>query len=165
MRILLIGILISNVFIVSGQTIKEKSFDKMVDNLIAHSVPEKSIEDILNDTISVLLDARALNEYKVSHIKNSHWVGYDDFDLSRVNALSKDQPIIVYCSVGYRSEKIAEKLKSAGFTQVYNLVGGIFDWVNSGYTVMDSLESQTENVHAFSRLWGLWLSRGKKIYD
>jgi len=33
----------------------------------------------------------------------------------------------VYCSLGIRSEVIAKKLKKAGYTNVFNLYGGIFE--------------------------------------
>jgi rhodanese-related sulfurtransferase len=39
--------------------------------------------------------------------------------------------------VGYRSEKVTEKLQKAGFTQVSNLYGGIFEWVNQGYPIVN----------------------------
>ena len=42
-------------------------------------------------------------------------VGFKDFDLSMVDDLPKDAIIVTYCSVGYRSERIGEKLKKAGF--------------------------------------------------
>ncbi|MFQ5334631.1 MAG: rhodanese-like domain-containing protein, partial [Flavobacteriales bacterium] len=71
--------------------------------------------------------------------------------------------VIVYCSVGYRSEKIAEKLAGMGFGQVFNLYGGIFEWVNRGYPVYDE-HGQTDNVHAYNHNWGLWLHKGNKVY-
>ena len=40
--------------------------------------------------------------------------------------------IIVYCSIGVRSEDIGEKLKELGYTKILNLYGGIFDWKNKG---------------------------------
>ncbi|MEZ4984799.1 MAG: rhodanese-like domain-containing protein [Saprospiraceae bacterium] len=66
----------------------------------------------------LFLDARERKEFEVSHLPGAHFIGYDDFDLSRVEKLDKGREVIVYCSVGYRSEKITEKLLAAGFTNV-----------------------------------------------
>jgi len=111
-----------------------------------------------------LLDARELAEFEVSHISGAKHIGYDNFDTSAVSGLSKESPIIVYCSIGYRSEKIAEKLLTMGFQNVSNLYGGIFEWVNQGNAVMTKGE-QTDRVHAYSRAWGIWLNKGEKVYE
>lgn len=103
------------------------------------------------------------DEHAVSRFDNARWVGYDEFKLDRVKDLPKDAPIVVYCSVGYRSEKITEDLQAAGFTNVRNLYGGIFEWVNSGHPVVDD-SGPTEHVHAYDRSWGRWLLRGEKVY-
>ncbi|MEQ6119009.1 rhodanese-like domain-containing protein [Reichenbachiella sp. MALMAid0571] len=109
---------------------KEKAYDLMLQNMLSHTVEEIKVEEA--DTIQdiIWLDAREKKEYDVSKIKNAVWVGYDDFDLKRVTNIEKDQKLIVYCSIGYRSEKVVEKLKSAGYKNVKNLYGGIFSWVN-----------------------------------
>ena len=114
-----------------------------------------------------ILDARELNEYSVSHIKNALYVGYKNFDINTVKKSLPDslQTIIVYCSIGVRSEDIGEKLKKAGYTNIYNLFGGIFEWKNNNFPVFNSEEKETENVHAYSIEWGKWLQKGIKIYD
>ena len=72
---------------------------------------------------------------------------------------------MVYCSLGVRSEDIAEKLKKAGYTAVFNLYGGIFEWKNKGFSVVDLQNKETQKVHAYSKNWGKWLLKGEKIYD
>jgi len=144
--------------------IEKKGYDKMLKTLLAHSVNEVSVQEAaaLQDQ-AVFLDAREPAEFKVSHIKDSKFIGYDHFDLSNVKDISKDKKIIVYCSVGYRSEKISEKLLEAGFKDVSNLYGGIFEWKNQDQEVVNE-EGTTEEVHAFDRIWGFWLKEGKKVY-
>lgn len=112
---------------------------------------------------AVFLDTRERSEFDVSHIKGAKWVGYDTFSLERVKGLPKDRPIVVYCSVGARSQEIGQKLQKAGFTQVYNLYGGIFHWVNEGKPVYSG-GVQTQNVHAYNLAWGIWLTKGEKVY-
>jgi rhodanese-related sulfurtransferase len=112
-----------------------------------------------------VLDTRERREYEVSHLKQARWVGYNDFSLARVRGVSKHAKILLYCSVGYRSHKVAEKLMAAGYQNVTNMDGGIFSWVNSGKKVFDMQGNSTERIHAYDRLWGLKLTRGIKVYD
>ena len=115
----------------------------------------------------ILLDAREIEEYNVSHLEDAIHVGYDDFDLLETTKQlnDKQQTIVVYCSLGVRSEDIGEQLKKAGYTNIFNLFGGIFEWKNKGYSVYNSEEKLTEDVHAFSKAWSKWLLKGNKIYD
>jgi len=112
----------------------------------------------------VLLDSREKEEYQVSHIAGSRWVGYDNFDLAQLNDLPKDSKIVVYCSVGYRSGKVVEKLMKSGFSNVQNLWGGIFYWVNMGYEV-ENEKGVTPDIHPYSAKWGKWLNKGTKKYE
>ena len=131
----------------------------MLKGLLSHNVPEIGVLEASNKLgNAVFLDAREPNEFSVSHIEGAILVGYDNFELSNIPALQKNKPIIVYCSVGYRSEKITEKLLQAGFSDVANLYGGIFEWVNHGLPVVNDI-GPTEKVHAYNRSWGIWLKK------
>ncbi|MFD2202464.1 rhodanese-like domain-containing protein [Shivajiella indica] len=112
---------------------------------------------------AVLLDTREIEEYRVSHLDGAMWVGYEDFSLERVKDISKDQPVVVYCSIGARSQDIGKKLKDAGFKEVYNLYGGIFHWVNEEKPVYSN-NLPTKRIHAYSKSWGIWLNKGEKVY-
>ncbi len=140
------------------------SYRLLLQAILRHSVPEMSVQEAAQHVKGYLfLDARERREYDVSHIAGARWVGYETFQVDKVGDIDKKTPIVVYCSVGYRSEKIAEQLLSVGFERVWNLYGGIFEWVNQGFPVYDAL-GPTENVHAYDRKWGVWLKRGKKVY-
>lgn len=105
----------------------------------------------------LLLDARQPEEYAVSHLQGAQQIDPKVPDLSILTAISQDQPIVVYCSVGYRSARVADQLQQAGFTQVYNLEGSIFQWANEGYPVWQS-DRPTDRVHPYDRMWGLLLA-------
>jgi len=145
-------------------SVEDGAFDLMLQGLLSHSVGEIPVTDAHADSVIMFLDARSQREYDVSHIQNGQWVGHDHFDISRVKHLSRQQSIVVYCSVGYRSEKVAEKLLDAGFENVTNLYGGIFEWKNRGYSVYDR-HGETDNIHAFGTGSGVWLKKGNKIYE
>jgi len=150
--------------IATAQDVQNSSFDLMLAGLLSDSVPQMDVADVLEHESAILLDARAYEEFETSHISNALWVGYDEFDPKSVADLNKDQTVIVYCSVGYRSERIGEKLVDLGFANVYNLYGGIFEWVNQGQPVQNQDGNATEDVHCYSKLWGVWLERGSKVY-
>jgi rhodanese-related sulfurtransferase len=152
-------------FLQSPAQVQSNTYNLMLKTLLSHSVPEVTVPQVNVMNNIVLLDAREWNEYEVSHLSNATFVGYDNFEIDKVRSVNKNQKIVVYCSVGYRSEKIADKLKQAGFTDVSNLYGGIFEWVNQGNPVVDSKGKITEDVHAYSKTWGVWLNRGVKVYD
>ncbi|MFZ1825955.1 MAG: rhodanese-like domain-containing protein [Chitinophagales bacterium] len=144
--------------------VNNKAYDVTLSTLLSHSVNEVDVNEVANSKDIVLLDAREKNEYDVSHIEGAIWVGYDNFNLNRINTIPKDKNIIVYCSVGYRSEKIAEKIIADGYTNVSNLYGGIFEWVNTNHTVVNDSNIPTDSIHAYDKAWGVWLQRGVKVY-
>lgn len=155
-------LLLYTAWICQGQ-VMSGAYRTMLKSLLSHSVPEITVEKARNEKNVLFLDAREPAEYAVSHLQNAIFTGYDHFSMPAVAQIAKDTPIIVYCSVGYRSEKIAEKLISAGFTNVSNLYGGIFEWVNEDQPVFDD-QGTTRKVHAYNRTWGIWLKKGKKVY-
>lgn len=142
------------------------TYNLMLKGLLKEDVPEFNAKDAYKERAKFqFIDAREKPEFAVSHIKNAVWVGYDDFDAQRLNGIPKDQPIIVYCSVGARSEKITTKLIADGYSHIYNLYGGIFEWINDGFPVFNSQDNQTAKVHACNRVWGIWLKKGDKVYQ
>jgi len=146
---------------------QEPAFKKTIDGLLRFSVPQincVALKEKLETTEKIyLLDARELEEFGVSHLKDAIAAGYNKFSLDKLSQIPKDKLVVVYCSVGYRSEKIGEKLLKAGYKKVYNLYGGIFEWSNLGYPLHNTSGKTTE-VHAFDPSWGKWLKKAKKVY-
>lgn len=153
--------------LISSVSFGQKKLDKLLNKFNKNNVPYISV-DTLATSNAILLDARETKEYSVSHIKNAICVGYDKFDLQKtISNLPKDKnaKIVVYCSLGIRSETVAHKLIKAGYTNVYNLYGGIFEWKNNNFQVIDTLGNTTEKVHTFNKDWSKWLKKGKKVYE
>ena len=138
----------------------------MIDNTLDKTVPFIKAKEVReNNQNYTILDIRELKEYNVSHIKNAISISFNDFNVKIIkHKIDKNTPIVVYCSIGYRSEKVGEKLLNEGFT-VYNLYGGIFNWKNSNNPVVDNNEIATQKVHCFNQEWSKWLLKGEKIYD
>jgi rhodanese-related sulfurtransferase len=144
----------------------QDSIDDAIQKYNSGSIPYISIEqlkaDLVNNEKLILLDTRSKEEYEVSHLKDAQWIGYKEFEELKVKNIDKNSKIVVYCSVGVRSEKIGEKLKSLGFENIKNLYGGVFEWVNNGYTIYVNQEP-TENIHTYNKRWGQYIKRGNKI--
>lgn len=140
-------------------------FDSTVDKLLSGTVDTISVSELQKTLVAqniVLLDSRERREYEVSHLQGAQWVGYDDFNINRLDSVDTSATVVVYCSVGYRSEKIGEKLLEAGYTKVLNLYGGIFDWINQDGTLYDN-NGETKNVHGYNEKWSLLVQKGKVI--
>lgn len=156
---------LASLFYTLGAQIQDQSYKLLLKGLLSHSVPEVSVTEAMTvGEEAIFLDARAKKEFDVSHLKGARFVGYDDFDLTAVKDIPKDKKVVVYCSIGYRSEKIAEQLIAAGYSDVSNLFGGVFEWKNQGHEVYNTA-GETEQVHAFDKTWGIWLRKGEKVYD
>lgn len=162
---LMIGfLLLGMAFGVEGQGIAP-AFEAKLKTLLQGSVPQMSPEALAaklhNPVPPIILDTRAKAEYQVSHLPGAVFVDYATFDPKAVKGMDKGRPVVVYCSVGYRSEKIGEKLQQLGFQHVHNLYGGIFEWVNEGHPVVDHLGKPTDRVHTYNADWSQWLRRGR----
>ncbi|TMM59465.1 rhodanese-like domain-containing protein [Maribacter algarum] len=144
----------------------QKKLDKTLKQLNTESVPYVHVDEVEYTENLLILDTRKKEEFAVSHIKDAIWVGYENFEHDAVvqKIPSKDTPIIVYCSIGVRSEDIGEKLQKAGFTNVKNLYGGIFEWKNQGKNVYKNNTVETDSVHTFDKQWGKLLKTGIKVY-
>ncbi|MEZ4974582.1 MAG: rhodanese-like domain-containing protein [Cyclobacteriaceae bacterium] len=155
---------------VFGWTISnaQKTYDEKLSSLYKNTVPQiksSALQSRIRDgQHPVILDTRSPEEYSVSHLPNAKFIDYDDFDDEMVRGLDKNKEVIVYCTVGYRSERIGEKLQKLGFTNVKNLYGGIFEWVNEGGEILNIKNQQTDSVHTYSKSWSVWLKKGIKVY-
>lgn len=144
----------------------QKKLNKALEQLNTESVPYIHVEEVKSLENMVLLDTRQKEEFTVSHLKNAIWVGYELFEQEKVSSLIEDKntPIVVYCSIGVRSEDVGEKLQKAGYTNVKNLYGGIFEWKNQGNSVYKNNTIETDSVHTFDKQWGKLLEKGIKVY-
>ncbi len=140
------------------QLVEQQEFDQKISRMIQQSVPLIGVKELKNiqDEV-VIFDARKKEEYEISHIPGARYLGYKEFDPASLKGIQKDKKIILYCSIGYRSEKIGEKLTKLGFTNVHNLYGSIFEWANRGYPLIDEKGNQIQKVHTYNYSWSKWI--------
>ena len=73
-----------------------------------------------------IIDVRSNREYNECHIEKS--INVPEYEINEnfeIIVKNKNKPIVVYCSSGFRSIKAYKKLKKLGYTDVYNLYGGL----------------------------------------
>lgn len=152
---LLIGALIAVVALITFSTDIINGFGAFhgVKSLSSSQVSER-----IDNNEMLILDVRDREEFEVSHIKGALLVS--DVDLE---SLQTDQPILVYCTVGYRSTELGTTLTKKGFSDIYNLDGGLIRWKNEGYEVYNMYEQPTDSIHVYSGVFGLLLTDGQAV--
>jgi rhodanese-related sulfurtransferase len=84
------------------------------------------------DAGAFILDVRQPDEWNQYHIAGATLIPLAELP-SRLNALPRDQEIVVVCHSGNRSAKGRDILLNAGFTQVTSMTGGLIQWQAAGY--------------------------------
>lgn len=142
---------------VPAALVANPDFDRTIRDYLDFSVPVISCNDLEGMKNEVLiLDSRTRPEYDVSHIPGAHFIGFDAFDEALLADVPKEKKIVVYCSIGYRSEKVGERIQAMGY-EVSNLYGSIFEWVNQGKQIVDNTGHKTHELHTYNRKWSKWV--------
>lgn len=91
---------------------------------------------LINREDAVIIDVRAQAEYARGHIPNAHHIPVNELEQRRSDLEKwKNQPIILCCVSGGRSNAAIGQLRKAGFERIYNLRGGIAEWEKAGHPV------------------------------
>ncbi|MXY47810.1 MAG: rhodanese-like domain-containing protein [Gemmatimonadetes bacterium] len=106
----------------------------------------------------LLLDVREKEEYEVSHLKEAVLAASEKEAIEVLEGVPPDRPVVLYCSVGYRSSEMADFLHKRGYEKVYNLEGSIFAWANEGRPVYQG-DERVHVVHPYDRVWGKLLKK------
>ncbi len=98
--------------------------------------PQELSQLLLDDEVTII-DVRTEQEVAQGIIENArHLDFYDDAFATKINELSREKPVALYCASGMRSARAAAQLLEMGFTEVYDLKGGIRDWQIAGYEII-----------------------------
>lgn len=132
---------------------------------ISHIAVPAAAEKIQTGDV-VLFDVRTAEEYAVSHLPGAQHVepGITDDDfLSKFGDSVDGKEVVFYCSVGVRSSKLAERMKShlteRGATAVYDMAGGIFAWHSERRPLVNA-RGPTDFIHPYNARWGRLVVRG-----
>jgi len=99
-------------------------------------VPGEDVQTLLQLENIQLIDVRTPKEYKEGYIENAQNINFLGPTFTEdIKKLNKQEPLIVYCRSGKRSAKSIKKLLEAGFTEIYDLEGGIIKWKQEGFKI------------------------------
>lgn len=155
------------------QTIRGESLDAIVETVSrTHSVREiegKAFEDTakVDGGRFRVFDVRPTEEFEVGHLDGAVQVdpgmAAETF-LKRHGVEMEGKIGVFYCSVGYRSSILAERIveETGDSTRWVNLRGGIFGWYNDGRAVYDST-GITDRVHPYSAFWGKLIEKREGV--
>jgi molybdopterin/thiamine biosynthesis adenylyltransferase/rhodanese-related sulfurtransferase len=112
----------------------EVARDKKVSGAVVDGIPQMTVQQLKDKQdrgeAFFLLDVREPHEYPIANLGAPLIpVGALEGRLSEI-PVEKDGEIVVHCRSGARSQKAALILKTAGFTKVSNLAGGILEWAD-----------------------------------
>lgn len=125
-------------------------------------LPPAELAAWLTDTNRVpplLLDVRQADEFAVSHLPGARRVEPQISACDLLPTLPTNRPVVVYCSVGYRSSELAARLLRAGHTNVMNLEGSVFQWANEGRP-LEGDGKPAARVHPYNATFGKLLKPG-----
>ena len=106
----------------------------------------------------LLVDVRAPEEFAVSHLRGAVNLRMNGEVLE---AMARQRPArtVLYCSVGFRSSRLANAVARQGVRDVFNLEGSIFQWANEGRTVYRG-NKVVQQVHPYLKRWTGLLNQG-----
>ena len=100
-------------------------------NMKSHLDP-KDWNKLIKNKETHIIDTRKPFEYKVGTFKrsvNPNVINFRDFP-KYLNKLKKNKPVAMFCTGGIRCEKTSVYLKKKGFKNIYQLNGGILNYLN-----------------------------------
>ena len=93
--------------------------------------------EVISQPDVIILDARTPEEFNAGHIANAININLEGSDFSsEVSKLEKNATVAVYCRSGNRSGVATEQMAELGFTDMYDMQGGIVDWEAAGGPVV-----------------------------
>jgi rhodanese-related sulfurtransferase len=98
-------------------------------------VAPSAAADVISDapTGLVVLDIRTPQEFNAGALPDAVNIDFYEADFrNRLANLDKDVPYVMYCNSGNRSATAADLMEELGFTEVYEIDGGIQAWAQSG---------------------------------
>ena len=104
-------------------------FKNKYSDCIKH-VGREEFKSVLQSAKVQLIDVRSPYEFRGNKIKGARNINYHSGNfVEEIDKLDRNKPVLVYCKSGLRSRRSAKKLAQLGFTEIYNLKGGIMSWI------------------------------------
>ena len=87
----------------------------------------------------ITLDVRTPGEFAEGHVEGARLIDFQSFNFeNEIATLDKNATYAVYCRSGNRSGQAVKVMQDAGFTNVFNMNGGVIDWANAGLPLVNN---------------------------
>ena len=103
-------------------------------------VSVREAKEMIDSGDVFLLDVRSVSEFEAEHIEGAVNINVNELS-SRLDEVPRDETILVYCRSGSRSVTASNILFDAGYTDVYNMLGGSNRWKAGGYPYVSGSSS------------------------
>jgi rhodanese-related sulfurtransferase len=119
------------------------------------SIDIVELKEVIEYQDIIILDVRTAHEISQGYIPHATFIDYyDDKFEEKINLIDRKKSIYVYCKIGGRSKKVAEKLIGMDFSAVYNLEGGFMKWKSSNLPYdLDSINIKTNKITHYTQTY------------
>lgn len=115
--------------------IEEESSAQIFEKITAEEA-KRLIEERKEDPNFIVIDIRTPEEYAQGHLPGAVNLNfYSESFREDLNRLERDKVYLIYCRSGHRSGVAVPLMKELGFKEVYELEGGILEWISKGYSL------------------------------
>ena len=114
-------------------SIVDPSLEASTYTKLAPSDFARKLSEIDNE---ILIDVRTSDEYSIGHLAGATVLDFRAADFrQRASRLDHHRPVMIYCAAGGRSSAAVNVLRELGFTDIYELQGGLTSWVGEGRAI------------------------------
>jgi rhodanese-related sulfurtransferase len=117
---------------ITGEAVKTPTSARP--QVVKNITPEEANNMLMFSSYFIyIIDVRTPEEYNGGHIENTVNVNYNSGNFSdEISRFDKDRTYLIYCRTGARSAGARDIMKELGFQKIYNMDGGITDWIAKG---------------------------------
>ena len=122
-------------FLVSGTMLFWPEIARLV-GASANEIGTLEATRLMNQGVSLILDVRDAKEFAAGHLPRARHIPLADLPTRAAEIQKfKDKPVLVTCRTGNRSSSAVRALKKLGFTNVFQLKGGLAAWEQASLPV------------------------------
>lgn len=135
--IILLAISVSVAFSCNSSSQAQAESTELQEALITKNVSAAEFQTLIKSkTNAIILDVRTPKEVTQGIIKHAEKIDfYDENFKEELDKLDKTRPVLIYCRSGRRSGIAMATMRELGFSEVYNLQGGIIEWSEAGMKI------------------------------
>ena len=137
MKKVILGIMVVmsfSTFIACAGGDSEKPTSAQTEAATVDDIDVDAFKKLKEEKPGIIVDVRTPGEAASGIVEGAVVIDiYGDDFKGEISKLDKTKPIYVYCKSGGRSSNAAKQLLDLGYTQVYNVMGGMTDWKAKGY--------------------------------